>query len=483
MLLWMLPLAFAQDPEPTTTPPGCATRAVAAQGTWPKGSPQNPGAVAALEAWAFPEMTEEQEAARTGVRTEGLLVIQGGEIIYERYDRGFDQDTPHLTWSVSKTFTNALTAIAVREGRLSLDDSICEYISPENLDNCKITVEDLLTFGSGILWKESYESAPTTSSVVEMLYGKTGPQDMAGFVAAQPRHTDPGEVYQYSSGDTTLLARIIQNAMAPAHGAAFPYTMLFEPLSMNSIVWERDAAGTLVGSSYLYGSPRDLARFGQLWLDDGCWNGERIFPEGWVQMSTTVNEPIRQSTRDWEPGDVQGMQMWLNQPLQEQSVDTAPWGEMAPPNAYAARGHWRQAITMVPSYDMVIVRVGDDRGSDWTFAELMDRVLALEAPIKDAPSPRAGVTRQVATNTVVPPQDFKSGLLNIGSGYAAKLACSCAYVMEQSRPYCEEWVRASPDITRVRYDDEEKTATARIMGLLNKRTARYINERDGCRLE
>lgn len=483
MLMWMLSIAYGQDTETIAAQatPTCPTRAVASTGTWPEGTAPNPDAIAALDAWAFPTLSPEDEAERRGMRTEGLLIVQGGQIIYERYARGFTAEMPHLTWSVSKTFTNALVGLAVRDGRMDLDDSICEYFSAPNLDNCRITIADLLTFGSGIQWKESYESAPTTSSVVAMLYGE-GTPDMASFVAGQPRHTDPGTVWQYSSGDTTLLAGVVQAAMEPALGRDFPWTELFDPLGMTSIVWERDQKGTLVGSSYLYGTPRDLARFGMLWLDDGCWNGERLLPEGWVARSTQVSNVITQSTRDRAKNSVQGMQVWLNQPIPEQNLNAPPW-KGVPANAFAAQGHWKQTITVIPTHDMVIVRVGDDRDKSWRYGELYRKAIAAADPIAPAPAPRDGTPRAEPTNEIVPPMKFKAGLLPIGAAYGAKLGCSCAFVMKQSPEYCEAWVKASPDIVKLKIDEEAGTVTGRVLGMLSAQTARYVNERDGCLLE
>ena len=437
--------------------------------------------IAALEAWAFPQHTLAQEAAREGIRTEGLIVIQGTEVLYERYDRGFTADTRHLTWSISKTFTNALAGIAVRDGLLSLEDSICDHVTATNQDNCVVTVEDLLSFASGLRWRETYEGEPpTTSSVVSMLYGD-GIEDMAAFVTAADRHAEPGTAYQYSSGDTTLLAAVLGAAMAPKYGEDFAWTALFDPLGMDSVTWERDGAGTLVGSSYLFGTPRELARFGQLWLDDGCFMGERILPVGWVGQSTSVSPAIQQTALDRTTGS-QGWQVWLNQPVSAQGDVVPPWTE-APITAFAAMGHWKQRIAVLPSHDMVIVRVGDDRDGTFDDDDLFRLALPLgDAPMDDLPPIPPSVDPPTGVMTQSIPLEFDSGLLRIGVNYGAKLACSCRFVMEQSEDYCRAWVRASPDIVKVRFDDEAKAVKTSVLGLVRGRAV-WVDEQSGCQLE
>jgi len=440
-----------------------------------------PEAVAALEAWAFPELSEEDEAERRGVRTEGLLIYQSGALLYERYDRGYTAESPHLTWSASKTFISALTAIAVRDGLLSLDASICDHITPTNPDNCVITVEDLLTFSSGLQWRETYEGdPPTTSSVVSMLYGD-GIDDMAAFISSAARASEPGSTWQYSSGDTTLLTAVLQAAMVPKYGEDYAWSALFEPLGMEGVVWEEDGTGTIVGSSYLYAPPRSLARFGHLWLDDGCWMGERVLPEGWVTSATSVSDAIQQTALDRTTGS-QGWQVWLNQPVVALGDTTPPW-TAAPVTAYAAQGHWKQRVVMIPSHDMVIVRVGDDRDGMFDNNDLFALSMAVgESTVHDlppAPEPMAEPTGTLAESV---PLEFDTGLLRIASNYGARLACSCLFVMEQDEAYCTDWVRASPDIVKLKIDTEEKTVTAKALGIVKTR-ARWIDERSGCQYE
>ena len=333
--------------------------------------------IAELERFAFTLTGADEE--RLGARTDAVIIIHQGAIFYERYARGFTAEMPHYTWSVTKTIANALTGIAVRRGALSITDSICAHLgmSLPRQDNCSITVQNLLEFGSGLAWTESYENQSNqASSVLAMLYGE-GHEDVVSFIIGHDARALPNTTYMYSSGDATLLSGVFDYAMRRSEDENYPWTELFTPLGMDSAVLERDTRGVPIGSSFFHATPRDLAKFGFFLLNDGCWNGDRILPENWVRDSTTPSEVFRTGALlDTSPGDVQGRQIWLNRPVPEQHV-TTPWPDV-PEDAFAARGHWGQSITVVPSMDTVIVRVADDRDPpEGFFNGFVSRALAV----------------------------------------------------------------------------------------------------------
>ena len=148
----------------------------------------------------------------------------------------------------------------------------------------------------------------------------------------------------------------------------YPWHALFSPLGIDSAVWERDGAGTYVGSSYLYLSARDLARIGLLMQRDGRWQGRQLLPTAWVAFNRTAfthAEPV--------PGEANpGGHWWLNRPL---AGAQRPWPS-APEDAYAALGHWGQALYVLPAQKLVIVRYADDRDGSYQHDELLKRVLA-----------------------------------------------------------------------------------------------------------
>lgn len=319
-----------------------------------------PERVKALEDYMFTLQGDDED--RIGIRTDAMLVLHQGAVFYERYARGYEHDTPHLAWSVTKTITQLLTGVAVAQGAVKIEDSICAHLqnSPIPDGRCAITIQNLLEFSSGFDWREDYEGGKSRqdSSVIAMLYGQ-GKQDMAGFVLEQDLADPPGVAYRYSTGDSTLLLSTIDGAMRPRFGQDYPWTVLFDPLGIKDMTIEQDQAHHYVGGAYSFAPPEEWARIGFFLLNDGCWNDARILPEGWVAAATTPSGPFKNKRYDDLPDEEQGRQLWLNRPIPGVR-DQKPWPNV-PDDAYSAIGHWGQFIAVIPSRDIVIIRSGDDR--------------------------------------------------------------------------------------------------------------------------
>ncbi len=335
------------------------------------------------EAVSYALTTTGTEQDRAGIRTDGFVIIHHGCLVAEGYARGFTRDTPHLAWSMSKSVTNALYGIAVRQGLVTMESPAAKYYPLlDGPVRGQITLEHLMFMSSGLEWSEGYEASPLKSSVIAMLY-TSGRDDMAAFTASRPVEFPPGTVWEYSSGTTNLLMGILKEVLGPERYPRYPWEELFDPLGMTSAVFERDGSGTFVGSSYFYATPRDMARFGYLYLQEGVWKGRRLLPEGWVTYSTRIAPAYR--TMDpalREPGMHPGGHWWLNQPDSSSGLGVPYSG--VPEDAFAALGHWGQSIVVVPSLDLVIVRTGDDR--DGTF-ELGKWLALVVAGVRQAPSP------------------------------------------------------------------------------------------------
>ncbi|AIR87978.1 serine hydrolase domain-containing protein [Pseudomonas cremoricolorata] len=320
----------------------------------------------ALDDYAFPAQAA---SGRAGVRSDALLVIRDGRIVYERYRSPTTAATAHLTWSVSKSVLATVLGVAYGQQRFALTDSAHRYYSALH-QHAGIRLIDLLHWASGLDWQEDYEYAPLNSSVVAMLYTR-GRQDMAGYTAARPAAAAPGTRFLYSSGDSNLLAAALRGMLPEQDAGRFARQALFDPLGIGSAVWERDAAGTLVGSSYLYLSARDLARIGLLLLRDGRWQDQQLLPKAWVDFNRA---PFALAQAEAAPGEpIAGGHWWLNQPAAGRA---RPWPD-APADTYAALGHWGQALYVVPSERLLIVRYGDDRGASFSHNALLARVLAV----------------------------------------------------------------------------------------------------------
>ena len=281
----------------------------------------------------------------TGPGMRAVVVVKNGRIVGERYGEGFSAETPLLGWSMTKTVTAAIIGTIVGEGRLALDQKgLFEDWKADG--RAEVALADLMSMSSGLEFNEDYGDV---TDVTRMLYLEP---DMAGFAASKKLAHPVGETFSYSSGTTVMLSRIWQSAVGdPVEALAWPRDKLFGPVGMRSAVLEADARGTFVGSSYMYATARDWARFGQLLLQDGVWEGQPVLPEGWVAM---MREPSQAAPQSYTKG-----QMWLNGP----SADT-PEGEDPdagfdlPDDAVWALGHDGQSMAVIPSRQLVVVRLG-----------------------------------------------------------------------------------------------------------------------------
>lgn len=340
----------------------CPTRASWPTNAWPDKTAETAAAkgaqIKALEDALFTLTGADGE--RKGLRTDGLVIVKGGAIIYEKYARGFTAANRHLSWSVAKSYSSVLAGVAVQQGALSLEDSICKHL-PEYAGQsvCEIQVKHPLTFSSGLGWQEGYENEPyQLSSVISMFFGE-GHRDQLKHILTHRRAYAPGEKFWYSTGDAELVATVVKRALESAgHGKDAFWTLLFNRIGSGGLVMEEDAKGTVLGGSHVFATPRDFARLGYLMLNDGCWAGERLLPEGWVTASTTPSD-VFVASADKAEDTASGYSWWLNRPVPARS-QPKPWAD-APEDTYAALGHWGQRIIVVPSLDLVIVRTGDDR--------------------------------------------------------------------------------------------------------------------------
>src|SRR5471030_2504567 len=198
---------------------------------WAQGTALTGPAVDALTAYAFPTR---DDATRQGIRTDALLVIRDGEVIYERYAAPTTASTPHLTWSISKSLMATVLGVAYGENRFKLTDPAARFYPPMK-QHPKVTMADLLHWASGLDWQEDYEYAPLKSSVVAMLY-TLGHSDMAGYTAAHGEYARPGQTFRYSSGDSNVLSAALRRIVGAKRYPNYPWTALFDPLGIRSAV-------------------------------------------------------------------------------------------------------------------------------------------------------------------------------------------------------------------------------------------------------
>ena len=313
--------------------------------------------------------------------SEGLsfaLVVQHrGEVIAERYGvkpaNEFEADETPITadstlvsWSMAKSITHAAVGVLVADGLLDLD---APAAVPEWAGTPKeaITLLDLLEMRSGLHFIEDYVDGDT-SNCIEMLFGESDPSH-AAYAAGQPLEHPPGAFWNYSSGTTNIICRIIGDIVTGSTGGTptereasmrrFLSERIFDPVGMTSAEPKFDEAGTFVGSSFVYATARDFARFGELYRRDGVTeHGERILPVGWLDHAR------RSIARDDETGLEYGRHWWI-------------WPDL--PGSLACHGYRGQFTIVVPDRELVVVHLGD---TDIAVAPaLRDRLRAIIAAV------------------------------------------------------------------------------------------------------
>ncbi len=280
-----------------------------------------------------------------------FVVLHRGGVVAECYDKGIGRDTKLLSWSMAKSFANALIGLMVKDSLLNIHAPM--DIPEWQGDGRKaITLHDLMQMQSGLEWNEDYGAR---SDVNIMLHCE---RDMGLYALSKPLEHKPGTYWQYSSGTTNIVMRYLRSRF-PSEEAFIGYmrSRLFDPLGIVRPVFEQDLSGTFVGSSYLYATARDFARFGQLYLDDGCVDSERILPKGWVDYT---RRPAAAS------GEHYGAFFWLNGNGKFPDV---------PKDMFYCDGHDGQDIFIFPSHELVVVVLG--------FSPKPDNVIDFNALLRD----------------------------------------------------------------------------------------------------
>jgi CubicO group peptidase (beta-lactamase class C family) len=316
---------------------------------WPEGNapasgPPPAGVDPARLTRALDEAFSEAEPVHP-VKTRAVVVVYDGRIVAERYAPGFTADTPLLGWSMTKSVTNALVGVLVGKGLLDLQAPapVPEWRSDGN-PRSRITLDQLLKMSSGLEFDEDYSEF---GDATEMLYRSS---DFAAYAARKPLAAEPGELWNYSGGTANILARIVRQSAGRLYENyyGFLHHEFFDRIGMSSAVIEPDPSGTFVGSSYAFATPRDWARFGLLFLQEGIWDGQRVLPADWVAY-TVAPAPAA-------PRGQYGALFWLNAGSASDPTDRE-WPEV-PPDAFYASGHHSQSVVVIPSRKLVLVRFG-----------------------------------------------------------------------------------------------------------------------------
>ncbi len=288
--------------------------------------------------------------ADSAAGNRALLVVVDGRIVAEGYGDGISKTTRLASWSMAKSVTATVLGAAVLQGLVDLGDPVPVSEWRDDAARSKITWGDLLHMQSGLAFDESYGAM--LSDVNLMLFREA---DAGGYAADMPAIYPRGEHWAYSSGTVNLLARALRRVLEDAGVSyhEFAHDAIYAPIGAASIVMEPDAAGTSIGSSFIYATARDWARLGDLYLRGGVWGTKRILPEGWPNYVAT---PAAASDNQY------GAYFWLNREGGQDKTTRARFIPGLPEGAYFMSGHEGQFVFIIPSRNMVIVRTGITRG-------------------------------------------------------------------------------------------------------------------------
>ena len=291
--------------------------------------------------------------------TRAVVVMQDGQVVAERYGKGYGPATRFIGWSMSKSITSTIIGDLVGEGKLALD-APAPVAAWAHDARAKITLRQLLHMSSGLHHDELGEPQVQDSDTNRALFADVS-ADAAAFAESRPLQSPPDTVYTYSSLTSVILSDIAVRAIAPAARTpaerraamrAYLRSHLVDPV-MPSLVCEFDAVGTMIGGSFCHATARDWARFGQMYLDGGKVAGKQVVPAAWVAFVRTP-APTNASY---------GGHFWLNRP-DANMKHPALFPDQGPADTYSPVGHLGQWVTITPSKHLVVVRLGktqDDR--------------------------------------------------------------------------------------------------------------------------
>lgn len=307
-----------------------------------------------------------EHAANPKINTQGIAIIRKGYIVAEAYFDDFTLNSRHESFSVAKSFSSALIGIAIGQGLIKgVDETIAKYYpqwrTPETPETKKrMTIEDLLTMRSGLQWNEDdYYNDRSKNDVYIMI---DSAKDYIQYVLNKPIIHEPGSHWYYSSGDSMLLSGVIEKSTGLT-AYEFGRKYLFEPLGLSEVVWLADPVGHTITAWGIQGTLREFAKFGYLYLKKGKWGDKQVVPRNWVEES---GQPVSAEVKKY------GYQWWRLPALGDYE------NSKIPPDILIAWGIFTQQIFILPTKDLLIVRLGRDRDpyhDEWRETEFLTLVL------------------------------------------------------------------------------------------------------------
>jgi len=359
--------ATQSAPEPTESPATAAQEPAATESSntegdtavpeeevywpteaWRVAAPEEQGMDAALLQQMLDAIDEQN------LNIDSVVVVHNGYIVTEKYYRPYKQDYLHDVYSITKSVVSALIGIAIREGYInSVDDLVLDFYPERTFENDdalkrSITLEHLLTMSSGLEW--DWDEMVST-------------RDWVQYVLDQPMYSEPGTEFYYSSGNAHVLSAIIQEASG-LNACDFAQLYLFDPLGISDIRWNTDLDGIPKGGWGMAMKPRDMAKLGYLYLNQGVWDGRQVIPAEWIKASTERHIQVPEPLEPWDL--YMGYLWWLHED-----------------GPYAAHGTKGQFIYVIPESDLVVVFTGNITDAKYAQPQLLIRDYVIPAVAAD----------------------------------------------------------------------------------------------------
>ncbi len=325
------------------------------------------------------DMEKVEEALDIGfgpaeARTLGLVVTYKGRILGERYGEGIDIHTPLESWSMTKSLTGTLMGVLIQQGTYELWQSapVPEWQEPGD-SRQEIRIGDIMRMSSGIKINAPSDPDYDRDIYADHLYLYTATSNSYEWAATRPQEWPPNTIGRYRNTDPVLTSYLIRLGVEGRgqNYHSFPQRDLFDKIGIRDGLIETDPQGNFLGQGLAFMPARDWARLGNLYLQDGMWDGERILPEGYVEYASTL-APTWVSDGRLQYG---GAFFWVN----------GQGSQGLPTSAFSMRGAGGQSTTIIPTHDLVVVRLGKYTGSgpggqalNQAFGILMDAVPPIE---------------------------------------------------------------------------------------------------------
>ena len=440
-----------------------------------------------------PNLTQFLFDRTNGIHTDAFIVIKEGTTLYEKYARGYGPHTKHFSWSMAKTFGGILIAQAIDEGCLGLRDPVSRWLPQVKT---KATIQDLLNMSSGIKYLEEYAGVPVNSDATKMLYLDGPKNGFAAYTASLPtrKNETPGSHYYYSSGDANLLMAVLEKSISDRRQYdQYPWEKLFKPLGIPSATFEQDSAGTFVGSSYIYMTPKDYQKVGEMLMNRGKVNGVQVIPTWYFESMNVIANGVQKSElAGTDPMRAYSTQITTNRPIIGRQL-LSQYPDL-PEDSLIMIGHQGQLVIASPSQKLIIVRLATDKKDSLLDRQklfslvkglMIEKGLAIQVARDSAPNQYAHrrIVVEKKENESASMEDYMR-VPQLIRALGAKEMCSCVYVSRRKVAQCEEDLKNTlPVLPKFTFDLKNLTVTTHLGMGDSHSLAVYVNERLGCKLK